>query len=287
MNAPSLSRLDCHALTPAELRRAQQEAARAAGLEPFFSDPLAHGGRGPELAVIPPGRFNMGAAPDTLRFGELPAQTVAIDRPFAIGRYCVTAEEFERFAAATGFYWQEHLMRAEGRQPVINVSHDEALHYLDWLSAETGQRYRLPSEAEWEYAARAGSATEYCFGDRLTCGEANIHSLRPPATPLKGWRRFLPFCAPLNRAVEVGSYPPNVWGLFEVHGNVWEITASPWVGPLDAENRVKPKQEEQWRVCKGGSWFEGPIDARAAARKPRMRNELDTNLGFRVVREIG
>jgi formylglycine-generating enzyme required for sulfatase activity len=275
-----------HDLTPAQLRDLQRDAAAAAGCSRFFSDTLADGSEGPELAVIPAGSFVIGAPSDERRFGDLTQHRTAIEAPFAIGRHAVTAEEFERFSAATGRIWQEHLMRSEGRQPAVNVSSEEVQRYADWLSAQTGRRYRLPSETEWEYACRAGSLSAYCFGERLTCGEANIHSLQPSGTPARGWRRFIPFCVPLNKACEVGTYPANVWGLYEMHGNVWEFTASPWTGPLDAENSAGLSRAREWLVTKGGSWFEGALDARAAARKPRHFSELDLNLGFRLVRAL-
>lgn len=272
-----------HDLTPAELRRYQTEAASATGVEPFFRDTLHSGGHGPELAVIPPGRFLMGARREARRFGELEQRLVEIEQPFAIGRHCVTAEEYARYERAAGLVWPDHLIRSEGRQPVINITSLDAQGYLDWLSDETGQRYRLPDEREWEYAARAGSLTDYCFGDRLGCGEANTASLIGAART--GWRAWLPFCVPLHRVCEVGTYPANVWGLFEVHGNVWELTSDAWQGPLDPENAAA-SNDGRWIVSKGGSWFEGVRDACFAARRPRMRSEMDTNLGLRVVREI-
>jgi formylglycine-generating enzyme required for sulfatase activity len=271
--------LDIHAL-----RALQAEAAQACQVEVFFRDAMKHGGSGPELAVIPPGIFEMGAAEPERRFGDLPQRNTRIEHAFAIGRCTVTAEEFARFEDDCGFFWQDHLLRGEGSQPVINIDLTTAQEYLDWLSLETGHRYRLPTEAEWEYAARAGSRTAYCYGEHLTCSEANVGSFAPPKKAVSGWRRFLPFCVPLNRAVEVGSYPANLWGLFEVHGNVWEFTSDRWIGPIDATSR-KPAQGD-WRVTKGGSWFEGALDARSAARKPRFHNELDLNLGLRVVREL-
>ncbi len=272
-----------HDLTPAQLRRCQAEAAQAAGLDPFFTDRLKSGGHGPELAVIPPGRFLMGSADDARRFGELARRVAEIASPYAIGRFAVTAEEYARYAQAAGLVWPDHLIQSQGRQPVINISSLDAQGYLDWLSHETGQRYRLPDEREWEYAARAGSLTDYCFGDRLGCGEANTASLVGVAR--SGWRSWLPFCVPLHRVCDVGSYPANVWGLHEVHGNVWELTTDLWQGPLDPENSAAG-HAGQWIVTKGGSWFEGVRDARFAARRPRMRSEMDTNLGLRVVREI-
>ncbi len=273
-----------HDLTPAQLRRLQAEAAQTFGLAPHFRDPLNSGGQGPELAVIPAGRFVMGCAADDRRFGELERREAEVWRPFAIGRYTITAEEYARYARAAGLLWPDHLIQSEGRQPVINITSLDAQGYLDWLSSETGQRYRLPSEQEWEYAARAGSQTDYCFGERLGCGEANTASL-VGVSRARGWRSWLPFCVPLHRVCEVGTYPANVWGLYEVHGNVWEFTADAWQGPLDPEHGAVG-DPGRWIVTKGGSWFEGVLDARFAARRPRMRTERDTNLGLRVVREL-
>ena len=277
---------DVHALTPAQLTTLQANAAQALGLDVTFQDTLGEGALGPELCLVPEGRFVMGARPEDRGFGEHPLHPVVIERPFALGRFCVTAEEFGRFARDTEFVWPDHLVLAEGRNPVININRTGAAAYLDWLCARSGQRYRLPTEAEWEYAARAGSATRYCFGDSLGCVEANTGSFQLAGRHNQGWRRFLPFCAPLNRAVEVGLYPANLWGLHDMHGNVWEFTADAWVGPVDALHSAGTGQAKKWFVTKGGSWFESAWHARSAARKPRLWDELDVNLGFRVLREI-
>lgn len=275
-----------HDLSPARLRAHQAGTAAGLGMEPLFRDTLADGSPGPELVVVPPGMFEMGAADQERGFGELPRRRVSLDTPFALGRYCVTAVEFEAFAQATGFQWADHLIRTEGRQPVTNIDRAQALAYLDWLGSETGHRYRLPTEAEWEYACRAGSATRYCFGGELGCGEANTGSFRLEGRNSQGWRRFLPFCAPLSQAIDVGCYPANLWGLHDMHGNVWEFTDDAWVGPIDPLHSARPGQDGIWHVTKGGSWFESAWQARSAARKPRRVNELDMNLGFRVLREI-
>ncbi|MEW5770092.1 MAG: formylglycine-generating enzyme family protein [Pseudomonadota bacterium] len=275
-----------HDLAPARLRALQVEAAARLDLDAHFHDTLLDGTAGPELAVIPAGVFEMGATEEELGFGEQSRRHTVIERPFAIGRYCVTAEEFERFATASGWRWADHLVRTEGRQPVTNIARIDAQAYLDWLCQQTGRRYRLPSEAEWEYAARAGSGTLYCFGDDLGCGEGNTGSFRLEGRNTRGWRRFLPFCAPSNQAIDVGCYPANVWGLFDMHGNVWEFTSDPWVGPTDPLRKNKVAEPGAWFITKGGSWFESAWEARAAARKPRRVNELDVNLGLRVLREI-
>lgn len=286
MSHPDNAAVSVHELTPAQLRRLQGEAALAAGVAAMFQDRLASGLPGPELAVIPPGVGQLGSAPDSPHFGDLPRAAVAFEQAYAMGRHCVTADEFELFAKETGFPWRDDLIRAEGRQPVMNISQGQARVYLDWLSAQTGARYRLPTEPEWEYAARAGSRADYCFGDRLTCGDANIQTFQASGSAAMGWRRFLPFCTPMNRAVDVATYPANIWGLYEVHGNVWEYTADTWLGPLSPRPEDPPNRGDAWIVVKGGSWFEGLASARAAARQARLRNEIDVNLGFRVLREL-
>lgn len=275
-----------HELSATRLRALQADAARQHGVAPHFHDRLGDGSDGPELAVIPPGVFDMGAPEPERGADDLPQRRVVMAHAYALGRHCVTAEAFARHAEASGFRFDDHLILSTGRQPVTNLSRSAAQDYLDWLSRETGQHYRLPTEAEWEYAARAGSASAYCFGAELGCGEGNTGSFRLAGRQNEGWRRFLPFCAPLHRAVEVGSYPANLWGLYDMHGNVWEFTADPWIGAIDPHQNAPLGADNPWYVTKGGSWFESAWHARSAARKPRRVNELDTNLGFRVLRAL-
>jgi formylglycine-generating enzyme required for sulfatase activity len=286
MNAPLEQPLTLslvHDLTPAQLRALQENQASQRQLASQFRDTLKDGGSGPELALIPAGTYTQGN-PDAVReFGELPPCEVTLDQPFALGRFCVTADEFQRYAEATGHFWPDHLVRTEGRQPVTNVSRADAAGYLAWLSEQSSHHYRLPSEAEWEYAARAGSASRYCFGNDLGCSEANTGSFQIVGRSVQGWRRFLPFCAPMNQAVDVGLYPANLWGLHDMHGNVWEYTSDLWQGPADPNS---PGKTGKWYVTKGGSWFESAWQSRSAARKPRWFDELDVNLGFRVLREV-
>jgi len=284
MNAPTEPHASfVHDLSPAQLRALQEQSAAQAGVAGVFQDALRSGESGPELVIIPAGTFSQGNPDPKREFGEFAAYHVSIEQPYAIGRFCVTAVEFERYAEASGHVWPEHLVRTEGRQPVTNVSREDAAAYLAWLSKESGHTYRLPTETEWEYAARAGSATRYCFGDELGCSEANTGSFQIVGRSVQGWRRFLPFCAPMNQAVEVGLYPANIWGLHDMHGNVWEFTSTLWEGPADPNS---PGKTGKWYVTKGGSWFESAWHSRSAARKPRWFDELDVNLGFRVLREI-
>jgi formylglycine-generating enzyme required for sulfatase activity len=284
MNAPNdLHAPYVHDLSPAQLRATQENSANQSGLTSNFHDVLSDGTSGPELALIPAGIFSMGNPDPAREFGELPPHHVQIEHSYAIGRHCITADEFQRYAQARGHQWNDHLVRTEGRQPVTNISRADAAAYLAWLSELSGHTYRLPTEAEWEYAARAGSQSRYCFGDDLACSEANTGSFRIVGRSIKGWQRFLPFCAPMNQAIEVGLYPANIWGLHDVHGNVWEYTADLWEGPADA---YSPGKTGKWYVTKGGSWFESAWQARSAARKPRWFDELDVNLGLRVLREL-
>lgn len=279
-----------HTLSPAQLRAHQANTASALGLttemDKTLSDTLRDGSPGPRLALIPPGIFMFGAPESERRFGEAPQRYVTVNTPYALGCQCVSADEFECFTRDGGHAWAPHLLRTEGAEPVTNIDRATAIAYLDWLSAQTGQRYRLPSEIEWEYAARAGSAAAYSVGDELGCSAANTGSFRIQGRNSDGWRRFLPFCMPSGRVTPAGLYPANLWGLYDMHGNVWEFTADTWQGPLDAQVSARHNRGGDWFITKGGSWFDPAWQARSAARKPRHRNELDTNLGFRVLREL-
>ncbi|RMD68212.1 MAG: PEGA domain-containing protein, partial [Gammaproteobacteria bacterium] len=184
-------------------------------LEPWkygksFRDRLRDGGFGPEMVVIPPGRFLMGSPFDEegRDSDEGPQHRVSIARPFAIGRYEVTFEEYDRFCEATGRRRPDDNGWGRGKRPVINVSWHDAKAYARWLSKQTGKRYRLPSEAEWEYAARAGTSTRYWWGDRVGHGHANCDGCG------SWWDG--------KETAPVGFFDPNPWGLYDTAGNVWE-----------------------------------------------------------------
>jgi formylglycine-generating enzyme required for sulfatase activity len=286
--APTPTELpDTFALHSGELIALQVQAAHALGLsDPHFHDPLSNGSSAPTLAIIPEGAFEYGAAPnETAPDQDRPRRTALIERSFAIGTYPVTTEEFEVYARASGWRPRAELVWLSGRKPVINVRQNEARDYCAWLSHETGQRYRLPTEQEWEYACRAGAATAYPQGNRITPAEAlynasqgfdALHPKRP---------RLLSRCFVRCGAAEVGRHPPNRWGLSDMTGNVWEFTASPWTRDHASLPERPLPHKPQAVVTKGGSWFDGALDCRSAARRRRLVDELDINLGFRVVRE--
>jgi formylglycine-generating enzyme required for sulfatase activity len=282
-----------HEMTASQLRAAQQDAAQSLGLSVYFSDTLLEQGiKAPEMAVIPTGWFEIGSSVDELGHdaNESPQCYIQVTRAYAIGRFTVTAEEWAEFAAATGFRPERELIWPKGREPIVNVRTADILRYITWLNKQTGQLYRLPTEAEWEYAARAGTQTAFNMGDMATCKDVLFKPNLPmPDETEKKWS-FFPKCAAMRWAMEVGSKPANVWGLHDVHGNVWEITATPWLPdhtktPRDA-HQVEPGGKNQRIVIKGGSWFDPAIAARSAARWSRLRDELDVNMGFRLVREL-
>lgn len=291
-----------------EIIALQKNTASELGLPIFFSDTLKVGdsvsnrvgNKGPELAVIPAGQYEMGSPQD--EFGHLkeehPQHYTHIQKPFAMGQYTITANDFEKFQLNTEWSIRPELIWSQGQHPVINVRAYDCELYLEWLSNQTGFHYRLPTEAEWEYATRAGTTSAFHFGDEVTCKEVHFDSLFPYNEAKQKKRWFFPSCIPLSKAIEVGSKPANAWGLHEVHGNVWEITNTPWQSShLNANrdgtnhsissNHVSNHEASNNEiVTKGGSWFDAAVWSRSASRKKRLYDEMDTNLGFRVVREL-
>lgn len=220
----------------------------------------------PEMVKIPAGNFLMGSPADEpeRRDDEGPQHEVTISREFALGRYPVTFEEFDRFCEATGRQKPTDQRWRTKRRPVINVSHEDAEDYCAWLSEITREIYRLPTEEEWEYACRAGTTGAYSFGDTISEQQAN-------------------FAFKVGKSSEVGSYPANAWGLHDMHGNVWEWCLGCWyayeyiptIGP-----GVSP-------IVRGGSWNDGAQHLRSACRNSfRPRDQLD-NVGLRCVRVQG
>lgn len=263
----------------------QWDTASAHCLSVAFHDTLADGSPGPQLMVIPAGGFEMGSPPDEFghRPEEGPVRYSHVTRPFALGRCTITADEFKLFEAATGWRWRSDLIVAKGDLPVMNIRTPEAEAYCRWLSEQTGHRYRLPTETEWEYACRAGTTTAFHFGDSVTCREVHFNATLPYEEARQKKRFFLPRCVPLNSALPVGGRPANTWGLHDMHGNMWEFTCTPWD---PAQRNLGPGGRNKRMVVKGGSWFDAAVFARSAARRPRLRDELDVNLGLRVLREF-
>ena len=199
----------------------------------------------PELVVVPPGSFEMGSPSGEANRDddEGPVHRVTFERPFAVGVYEVTFGEWDACVSGGGCggYRPDDEGWGRGNRPVVNVSWDDVKAYVDWLTGKTGEEYRLLSEAEWEYVARAGTRTAYWWGDDFGQNRANCHgcgdSYRPTAP--------------------VGSFSANPFGLHDVHGNVWEWVEDCWNDSYDGA----PSDGSAWesgncerRVLRGGSW---------------------------------
>ena len=239
----------------------------------------------PQLVVVPAGSFTMGS-PDTEwgRFhSEGPQLRVTIPEAFAAGVYEVTFEEWDACVSEGGCngYRPNGEGWGRGGRPVINVSWDDAREYVAWLSQRTGKPYRLLSEAEWEYVARAGTLEPFHTGATISAEQANYDSSYTYGAGEKGRYR--------GRTVRVGTFSANAFGLHEVHGNVWEWTQDCWTDDYTGaptDSRARESGECAQRVLRGGSWGDVPWLLRSAGRgkdEPRMRGP---KIGFRVARTI-
>ena len=158
---------------------------------------------------------------------------------------------------------------------MINVSWEDAVAYAEWLSAQTGERYRLPSEAEWEYAARAGSATKYSWGNEIGHNRANCNACGSQ------WDG--------EKTAPVGSFGPNAWGLHDMHGNLWEWVQDCWNDNYQgapADGSAWTSGDCEIRVLRGGSWINQPGYLRAAFRNWFTTGGGASALGFRVARTL-
>ena len=259
----------------------------------------------PEMVVVPPGSFLMGSpSHEAGRYDdEGPVHRMTIGSPFAVGVYEVTVSGFGRFVDATGhstgnacyvwtgdkwkqrngFNWRSPGFEQGVSNPAVCVSWGDALAYVIWLSRKTGIRYRLPSEAEWEYASRAGTRTARWWGE----GESGqcAHANGADASTDFGWK--IDCSDGHSHTAPVGSFRANAWGLHDVLGNAWEWTRDCWNGnytsaPSDFRARVACRD----RVLRGGSWFDMPWSLRSATR---LGNDLGGRLnvsGFRVARAL-
>ncbi len=245
-----------------------------------FHDRLSDGSNGPTMIVIPAGEFWMGSPENEAeRQSNEQNHWVEIEQPFAIGQYAVTFEEYDRFCAEQGRTKPEDCNWGRGNRPVINVSWVDALDYTEWLSAQTGQNYRLPTEAEWEYAARAGTKTAFWWGDDINPDQANYYGDYTYRNGLKGVCR--------QKTVPVDQFKPNPWGLYQVHGNVWE-----WTGSQDDENYggaemlCANKDTDGPLSERGGSWNDIPARVRSAHRDGGDPAFRYADQGFRLARSL-
>ena len=258
-----------------------------------FRDRLRSGGEGPAMVVLPPGRFRMGDLDGSGDSGERPVHTVTISRRIAMGQYPVTFEDYDLYVSAMGDEDRGFLKTlfgkkpkeperpgdagwGRGRRPVINVNWHEAKAYAAWLSEQTGKRYRLPSESEWEYAARAGTETAYSWGDEIGVNRANCED---SGSEWSG-----------KQTSPVGSFAPNGFGLYDMHGNVRNIVEDCWHDNYEGA----PSDGSAWTsggdsdkdVSRGGAWCIISSGLRCAARGRGPRSLRNGSCGFRLVQDL-
>ena len=286
-----------------------------------FTDELPDGGRGPTLSVLPRGGFAMGApqGEDGASADEQPQHPVRFERGFAMTRHEITVGQFRRFVATTGVTpratQRGHSMAYDARSgnflrgsgidwqsgydgrpagddmPVIHVTARDAEAYAAWLSEQTGAHYRLPSEAEFEYALRAGGQTRYPWGTGAPpAGAGNLAGGRDVSPRGRHWSNaFVGYGDGWWGPAPVGSFAPNAFGLFDMAGNVSEWVADCWHkgyrrAPANGQAWVNPGCRT--RMYRGGSWASAPAQARSAWRMSGGVDVTNARVGFRLVRQL-
>ena len=238
-----------------------------------FRDSLRDGGSGPLMTRLPAGSYQMGSAGNSLNFAETPRHEVKL-KAFAIGSYEVSFDDYDRYASATGRSLPSDNGWGRGKRPVINVDWDDAVAYTRWLSEQTGHHYRLPSEAEWEYAAAAGASTFYAWGNNGGDNHAVCYNCG------SRWDG--------RETAPIGSFPANAFGLYDMAGNVLE-----WVADCRHDSyQNAPGDGGVWaggdcsrHMARGGA-YDSPLDNLRTQSRPYFSTGTHlNNLGLRVVRQ--
>jgi formylglycine-generating enzyme required for sulfatase activity len=265
------------ALPPLERVAAAPEIWRVPGAVTEFKDCA----NCPHMMIIPAGEFTMGSPP-----AEQQAEAqhrVTIAAPYAVSKFEITFDDWNACISDGGC---DNIRPNDegwgrGRHPVIHMSFDLAKNYVTWLSRKTGKTYRLLTEAEWEYAARAGTTTTFAFGDTLSPGSANYNASTDGSGPSEENRQ---------KTMPVGSFPPNAFGLHDMHGNVSEWVEDCFHNDYTAK---APVDGSAWlegnctgRVLRGGSWEDSDAELRSAARVGEYRYNSSYTDGFRIARSL-
>lgn len=244
--------------------------------------------RCPEMTVIPPGRFLMGCSRDEpgCQRAETPQHEVTFARPFAVGRFAITFALWDACVSeggCNGYLPARHGWKRPDR-PVINVSREDALAYVQWIGSRTGKTYRLLTEAEREYVTRAGVTTPFWWGRSISAKRANYNGVTLTPDGRGGQGKYRAKTAPVR------SFRKNPWGLFQVHGNVWEWVQDCWSdsylgAPLDGSARWSAAGMCLKHTLRGGSWASGPEKLRASYRGWAFPGR-SAEFGFRVARDL-
>ncbi len=248
-----------------------------------FQDTLEDGSKGPAMVFIAGGKFQMGSDPkmdSETDKDEQPRHEVTI-KAFYIGKHEVTFAEYDAFAKISKREPPDDKGWGRGQRPVINVDWQDAVAYADWLSNQTGKRYRLPNEAEWEYVARAATNTKYWWGDDIQQNGQVWANCDGCGNEWSG-----------KQTSPVGSFKPNAFGIHDTAGNVWEWVQDCWHddyqgAPTDGSAWLEvDKGDCTRRVIRGGSWYIGPRRLRSAFRNRYNADERGSLLGFRLAQDV-
>lgn len=252
-------------------RMAGAQLATSRVFKPFeiFQDAVEDSEGAPEMVYLPGGAFTMGDGAGNGLDHERPTHEVMLSA-FAIGRFPVTVAAYRRHVEATGSH-QPQSLETNGAHPVVGISWRDAAAYCGWLSEQTGERYHLPSEAQWEYACRAGSSAVYCFGD--------------DASQLGDYAWYAANAG--GQVHPVGQKQPNAWGLYDMHGNMLEWVEDRY-GEYSAQYEYNPNGSEtgSYRVIRGGSWGSRAEFCRSSYRFRYGPGYRANNLGFRLARAV-
>ena len=242
---------------------------------------------GQKWVKITAGCFSMGSpGGETGRDDDERKHQVCIEKDFWMSKYEVTNAEFRKFKSShTSKEYKGYSLDGE-KQPAVYVNFDDAVAYAKWLSKKTGHTYRLPTEAEWEFAARAGTSSARYWGNSSSsaCSYANVLNPSAKSEFDFSWDSFN--CSDGYKVTApVGQFQPNDFGLYDMLGNVWEWTCSEFTDPYGgAEKRCASAGNTRGRVLRGGSWSDRPRSVRSAIRNGHSRGVRGSNLGFRLIR---
>ena len=254
--------------------------AETAVTHQYFTDSLINGTPAPKMIWVSPGKFTMGDIQGVGLNDEVPAHEVTISKRFAIGKHPVTFDEYDLFTRMTNYKQANDRQWGRGKRPVINVSWIDANAYTKWLSEQTGKHYRLPTEAEWEFATRGGTSTAYWWGNTMLTDMAHCYECGDNIRHTK--------------TTTVASFKPNPFGLYDTYGNVWEWTASRWTQSYNGEELKQINQDEvviapnylkaAQLAMRGGAWNLLPKFNRSSSRFYGPPHAKSWNLGFRIAR---